>query len=117
MESHYGERWLKSTFSYPLARGRTISSRSSQLRWYNGHHSDRAAKLVTLGETGRHMCEGEFESLKAIYAFSPAFVPKPYAWGKYTKGGPGRDILSPYGIPRCRRTGTFINIEEPQVNG
>ena len=31
------------------------------------------------------MCEGEFESLKAIYAVSPGFVPKPYAWGKYEK--------------------------------
>ena len=29
------------------------------------------------------MCEGEFESLKAIHAVSPGFAPKPYAWGKY----------------------------------
>jgi hypothetical protein len=29
------------------------------------------------------MCEGEYESLKAIYAISPSFVPEPYAWGKY----------------------------------
>ena len=28
------------------------------------------------------MCEGEFESLKAIYAVSPSFVPQPYAWGR-----------------------------------
>ncbi|KAI4676006.1 uncharacterized protein J4E84_009805 [Alternaria hordeiaustralica] len=39
-------------------------------------------KVVTLGEIGRHMCEGEYESLKAIYAISPSFVPQPYAWGK-----------------------------------
>lgn len=44
--------------------------------------------MVTLGETGRHMCEGEFESLKAIHAVSPDFVPKPYAWGKYSKDDP-----------------------------
>lgn len=31
------------------------------------------------------MCEGEFESLKAIYAVSPRFVPKPFAWDKYEK--------------------------------
>jgi fructosamine-3-kinase len=31
------------------------------------------------------MCEGEFESLKAIDAVSPGFVQKPYAWGKYEK--------------------------------
>ena len=34
------------------------------------------------------MCEGEFESLKAIHAVSPAFVPEPYAWGKYTQEEP-----------------------------
>jgi protein-ribulosamine 3-kinase len=28
------------------------------------------------------MCEGEYESLKAIYAVLPWFVPQPYAWGK-----------------------------------
>ena len=44
--------------------------------------------MVTLGEIGRHMCEGEFESLKAIYEVSPDFVPKPYAWGKYSKEDP-----------------------------
>ena len=31
------------------------------------------------------MCEGEFESLKAIHAVSPGFVPEPYAWGKYVQ--------------------------------
>ena len=34
------------------------------------------------------MCEGEFESLKAIYAVCPGFVPKPYAWGKYQQEDP-----------------------------
>ena len=29
------------------------------------------------------MCEGEFESLKAIYAVSPGSVPKVHAWGKF----------------------------------
>ena len=29
------------------------------------------------------MCEGEFESLKAIHAVSPTFVPKPHAWGTF----------------------------------
>ena len=45
-------------------------------------------KIVVLGATGRHMCEGEFESLKAIYAVSPGFVPRPYAWGKYYHNEP-----------------------------
>lgn len=34
------------------------------------------------------MCEGEFESLKAIHAVSPSFVPEPYSWGKYTQDDP-----------------------------
>ena len=34
------------------------------------------------------MCEGEFESLKAIHAVSPGFVLEPYAWGKYTEEDP-----------------------------
>lgn len=34
------------------------------------------------------MCEGEFESLKAIYDVSPSFVPKPYAWGRYVEDDP-----------------------------
>ena len=34
------------------------------------------------------MCEGEFESLKAIHAISPRFVPRPYAWGKYSQETP-----------------------------
>lgn len=31
------------------------------------------------------MVEGEYESLKAIYATSPDFCPKPYCWGKCAK--------------------------------
>ncbi len=40
-------------------------------------------EVVRLGETGRIMCHGEFESLKAIYRATPGFCPKPYAWGRY----------------------------------
>ena len=49
----------------------------------SGERQNYFLKVMTLGRTGRHMCEGEFESLKAIHAVSPNFVPKPYAWGKY----------------------------------
>lgn len=38
---------------------------------------------MTLGELGRRMCEGEFESLEAIYMVSPGSVPKVHAWGKF----------------------------------
>ena len=34
------------------------------------------------------MCEGEYESLKAIHAVTPDFVPKPYDWGKYRQEDP-----------------------------
>ncbi|CAN9281041.1 unnamed protein product [Alternaria alternata] len=43
-------------------------------------------KVVSLGKIGRHMCEGEYESLKAIYEISPSFVPQPYAWGQIEEG-------------------------------
>jgi len=33
------------------------------------------------------MCEGEYESLKAIYAVSPSFVPRPYACGEVEENG------------------------------
>ena len=29
------------------------------------------------------MMNGEFESMSALYAISPDFVPKPHAWGSY----------------------------------
>lgn len=45
-------------------------------------------KVVTLGAMGKQMCEGEYESLKAIYAVTPNFVPEPLAWGKYAQRDP-----------------------------
>jgi hypothetical protein len=33
-------------------------------------------------------CEGEYEALKAIYAVSPGFTPKPHAWGKLKESKP-----------------------------
>jgi protein-ribulosamine 3-kinase len=40
-------------------------------------------KSVSLGDLGRVMIEGEFESLKAINAVAPEFAPLPHGWGKY----------------------------------
>ncbi|KAI9778640.1 MAG: hypothetical protein M1816_004002 [Peltula sp. TS41687] len=34
-------------------------------------------------ELGKNMTHGEFESMKAIYALMPDFVPKPIGWGTY----------------------------------
>ena len=39
------------------------------------------------------MCRGEFESLKAIQAVSPGFVPKPYAWGRIGNAEGGYFLL------------------------
>lgn len=38
---------------------------------------------VVSKEVGKNMVHGEFESMKAIHAVSPEFVPKPIAWGSY----------------------------------
>jgi protein-ribulosamine 3-kinase len=48
---------------------------------------------VSCGDTGRDMCRGEFESLKAIYMVSPEFVPEPYAWGMFEWQGPDTYFL------------------------
>lgn len=47
-----------------------------------------ALQVTALGEVGKSMTEGEFESLKEMHATSPIFVAKPYAWGKYNKSDP-----------------------------
>ena len=39
------------------------------------------------------MCEGEYESLRAIHAVSPSFVPKPFAWGKHRQDDPATYFL------------------------
>lgn len=38
---------------------------------------------ILFGETGKKMVHSEFESMKAIYALTPDFAPKPVAWGTY----------------------------------
>jgi protein-ribulosamine 3-kinase len=62
---------------------------------------------MTLGETGRTMIEGEFESLKAIHAVSPELVPKPHAWGKYDDTDIDTDTGSPiyFLIAKFRKVG------------
>src|ERR1700722_18579078 len=35
------------------------------------------------GPTGRSMCEGEFESMKALNSVMSTIAPQPWAWGKY----------------------------------
>lgn len=49
---------------------------------------------MTTGESDREMIEGQFESDKAIHAVSPSFLPKPFAWGKYSATtGPDKYFL------------------------
>lgn len=45
-------------------------------------------QTAPLGDVGRHMVHGEFESLQEIHAILPTFVPKPYAWGKLDEADP-----------------------------
>lgn len=55
------------------------------------------------------MCEGEFESLKAISAASPGFCPLPYAWGWYADELETYFLLSEYReiSAQVRRTPQF----------
>lgn len=41
------------------------------------------------------MCQGEFESLKAMYAIVPTFIPEVYKWG-HLKSGPGYFLLAEF---------------------
>ena len=55
------------------------------------------------------MCEGEFESLKAIHTVSPGFVPKPYAWGKYKQEDPETYFL----LAQFRDVGKQVGAVKP----
>ena len=59
------------------------------------------------------MCEGEFESLKAIHAVTPDFVPKPYAWGKYKQDNPETYFL----LAEFREVGKQVRAVIPQAPG
>ncbi|KLU86621.1 hypothetical protein MAPG_05633 [Magnaporthiopsis poae ATCC 64411] len=50
----------------------------------DGKRRNYFIKVVSNGETGRLMCMGEYESLKAIHATVPGFCPEPYAYGAYS---------------------------------
>lgn len=41
------------------------------------------------------MCQGEFESLKTMYAVVPTFMPKVYNWG-HLRLGPGYFLLAEF---------------------
>ena len=59
------------------------------------------------------MCEGEFESLKAIHAVTPDFVPKPYAWGKYRQDDPETYFL----LAEFREVGKQVRVVISQAAG
>ncbi|KAK3941651.1 Fructosamine kinase-domain-containing protein [Diplogelasinospora grovesii] len=58
-----------------------------------GEIVDYFLKAEALGDIGRTMIEGEYESLKAIHGVDPAFAPFPYAWGKYRDAQPDTYFL------------------------
>lgn len=43
-----------------------------------------------MGAVGALMCQGEYESLKAIHEVAPGFVPTPISWGQIS--GQGEDV-------------------------
>ena len=47
-----------------------------------GHRSHFFTKVISK-ERGKNMMHGEFESMSAVHALLPDFVPKPIAWGIY----------------------------------
>lgn len=53
-------------------------------------------KVVTLGDTGRAMCHGEYESLREIYNITPDFVPEPYGWGSLAKAPESYFLLTQF---------------------
>ena len=59
------------------------------------------------------MCEGEFESLKAIHAVTPDFVPKPYDWGKYKQNDPETYFL----LAEFREVGKQVRAVVSQIAG
>lgn len=40
-----------------------------------------------MGAVGALMCEGEFESLKALHEIAPGLAPKPVSWGQMAEQG------------------------------
>ncbi|KAJ4159529.1 uncharacterized protein LMH87_008427 [Akanthomyces muscarius] len=71
-----------------LDYGKSHWGKTAQVRvkLKSGEEKSYFLKVIRLGDTGCEMCEGEYESLKAIDAVVPGFVPKPYAWGPYEDG-------------------------------
>lgn len=68
------------------------------------------------------MCEGEYESLKAIYAISPSFVPQPYAWGKiegaeetYFLLAAFRDVGEQVSVLQHNFRDPNANVKSPQI--
>ena len=52
-------------------------------------------QIIPNDNPGQHMCQGEFESLKAMHSVIPTFIPVVYKWGKLIKG-PGYFLLAEF---------------------
>ncbi|CAJ2512635.1 Uu.00g007540.m01.CDS01 [Anthostomella pinea] len=72
----------------PLSVSEVLSARHYELQ------------IVRLGSRGRAMIEGEYESLKALYAVSPTFVPVTYSWGSYKNKATG--VHTHFLLTQCR---------------
>ena len=45
------------------------------------HELNFSLQIARIGSLGKNMCEGEYESLKALHAVSPTLAPQPYTVG------------------------------------
>lgn len=45
---------------------------------------------------GALMCEGEYESLKALHDVAPGFVPRPISWGRMDEEGDSYYLLEEF---------------------
>ncbi|KAH9907805.1 Fructosamine kinase-domain-containing protein [Xylariomycetidae sp. FL2044] len=69
----------------------------------NGERKNYFLKTITLGENGRVMMEGEFESLKAIHHVSSDIAPEVYSWGKFKDTPP--DVATYFLLAQFRDVG------------
>ncbi|KAL9012618.1 MAG: hypothetical protein Q9173_002635 [Seirophora scorigena] len=51
--------------------------------------------IIPFDSPGEQMCQGELESLKAMYAVVPTFIPEVYKWG-HLKSGPAYFVLAEF---------------------
>ena len=65
-------------------RSKLLGQHSPNRRRACRRHAPEILHQSDLGDRGKHMMHGEFESMKIIHTYMPDFAPRPIAWGTYT---------------------------------